>query len=90
MKIERIGGYTFETMYDERYKCIDLELVKVYLSKDDKEGHYQIHIDATTKKKFKNILKLHIKDAIELKSIIDNIVYDANEDKFERLAETKI
>lgn len=90
MKIENICGTTLEIYYDDRYECIDLELVKVFLSKEDKEGHYQIHLEATLKdKKFKNLLKLHIKDAIELKSIIDNLVYDANQDNYEKLVETQ-
>ena len=89
-KTENIGGYTFETYYDRRYKNIDLELVRVVLNDKvlchEEITYYQINIEATTKnKKIKNILKLHIKDAIELKSIIDNLVYDANQDAVERL-----
>lgn len=74
-KYENIGGTTLDTMYDRRYKCVDLELVQVHLGE---ESYFEIHIDATTEKgKFKHLLKLHIKEAIELKSIIDNLVYDA-------------
>ena len=89
-KTENIGGYTFETYYDQRYKNIDLELVRVVFKDKvlfhEEIPYYQINIEATTKnKKIKTILRLHIKDAIQLKSIIDNMVYDANQDAVERL-----
>ena len=80
-KENNICGTEFVTNYDKRYKCVDFELIKIGKNKD---AYYEIHLIATNKDgSFTNLLKLHIKDAIEIKSIIDNLVYDANQDKFE-------
>lgn len=79
MKPINIGGIQLDTLiYDMRYKCVDFELVRV-------DDYYEIHLIATLKNgKFRNLLKLHIKDAIKAKAIIDQLVYDSNFDQHER------
>lgn len=89
MKPDIIIGATLDTMYDDRYQCVNLELAKCNITDDDTIGYYEIHFSTTSfgskKKKFKTILKLHIDEAIRLKSIIDQLVYHAHEDRIDRV-----
>jgi len=70
-----IGGQVMDIHYDEKVKKLNLELIKV----DDREGldYFEIHIEDWTESKCPTLVRLHIKEAIALKSMIDNLVYDA-------------
>ena len=76
IKKEEVCGIEQEIHYDKEIMRLNLELVSVMLP--DEEPYYEIHFQDWKKDgKCKTILKLHIKEALELKSIIDQLVYDA-------------
>lgn len=79
MEIEKpICGETVRIFFDKRFEEIDLELIRISHDKKSKEGFYAIEFCGTDqKKKSKILLRLHIKEAIRLKSVIDNLVYDS-------------
>jgi len=88
MEEEICGEFMEENKFDNKVKVLNLELVKVI--DKHKNFHYQIHFQdwtpigrSKTKVKGTNLVKLHLKDAIKLKSIIDNLVWDAMEDAVE-------
>lgn len=83
---EEICGEVIVNHFDKKIKALNLELVKVI----DKFNnfHYQIHFQdwtpvgkSKTKVKGTNLVKLHLKDAIKLKSIIDSLIWDAMENE---------
>tara|TARA_Y100000310_G_scaffold78214_1_gene74851 strand:- start:1557 stop:1802 length:246 start_codon:yes stop_codon:yes gene_type:complete len=79
MKEEDVCGETIQLHFDENITLLNLELVRVDGKND--VPYYQVHFEDWTKKdKSKTLIKLHIKDAIQLKSIIDNLVIDMIED----------
>jgi len=76
--IKAICGETKDIMYDEKIKKLNLELVK-----DEIGTPLIIFQDWTNERDAKDILTLHIKETIELKSIIDNLVLAYTEDMLE-------
>jgi hypothetical protein len=76
-KQQVICGDFKQIHYDDLYDELDLELVQTNL--DLIPPCYEIHIAGKIKDKWHLILKLHLKEAIELKSMIDNLVVDAME-----------
>lgn len=86
MIAQGVCGQTLDLHYDDnsdkvQLTDIDLELVKVLWNKKEisvPNGEAFYAIDFI--KKNKRILRLHIKEALELKGIIDSLVYDANLD----------
>jgi len=88
MEEEICGEVMEENPFDKKVKVLNLELVKVI--DKDKNFHYQIHFQdwtpisrSKTKVKGTNLVRLHLKDAVKLKSIIDNLVWDAMKDAVE-------
>lgn len=67
---ERLGGIEKEVLYDEEISKLNVQLVKGRI------GEPLIILEDWSKKKSKLLLKLHIKEAIELKAIIDSLVFD--------------
>ena len=64
-KEEMIGGHFIDIDFDDKIKVLNLELVKVFLNKDDKEGHYEIHFqDWSKENKSKTFLRLHVLEAV--------------------------
>lgn len=85
---EDICGEVKDLFFDKYIKKLNLELVKV----TDKHNnfHYEIHFqDWSKKNKSKTLFKLHIKDAIELKSMIDKFIVDMQEDMILNVAEAQ-
>lgn len=83
------GEYIDISPNEQKIKTLNLELVRHIDLKGEIE-YYEIHFeDWTPKGKSKvgvrgtKLLQLNIRDAIKLKSIIDNLVYDATEDAIE-------
>lgn len=74
---EDICGETIELIFGD-VKKLNLELVKVTMGDD---FHYEVHFADWSKKKTKTFFKMHIKDAIELKSAIDRFVIDIIDDQ---------
>lgn len=73
-----MGGQVMNIYYDKKCDKLNLELVKKKFRIPSNEHYYEIHFQDWSKdNKSKTLLKLHIKEAIELKSIIDNLVYAA-------------
>jgi|GEM_PF-3427912 len=68
-----ICGEVTDIFYDKDVRKLNLELVK------DKIGTPMIIFQNWTGRKCTNLLTLHIKEAIELKSIIDKLVLDYTE-----------
>lgn len=71
-----ICGEGKKIRYDQKTMSLDVELVRVLLGEDDDEGHYEI-VFCDGSGKGEEFFRLHIKEAIELKSIIDNLVFDS-------------
>ena len=78
---KNIMGQCKEIFYDAKVNNLNLELVRS--SFGDNNHFYCIQISDWTKKKEKVFVTLHIKEAIELKAIIDTLVYEAHEDALE-------
>lgn len=77
MKTEEICGIEKEINYDDKIERLNFELKKVYL-KDDKEGFYAIDVENwKINGGCKLLFRMHIQEAIELKSIVDSLVFDA-------------
>jgi len=69
-KITEICGEVLNINYDDKIKIINAELAQ------DSIGTNLIILQDWTKKS-KNIITLHIKEAIELKGVIDRLIYDS-------------
>ena len=69
-KEEGIEGIRKDIHFDDKRAVLDIDLVKV----SNNEGGY-FRIDLNTEDE--SILKLHIQEAIELKSVIDSLVFSA-------------
>lgn len=75
---EQICGECKEIVYDNKITHLNLELVKVC----DKDGncHFEIHFQDWSKEdKMKVLFKLHVEEAIELKCMIDKLLYNSLE-----------
>lgn len=70
MKEQDLCGEEKEIFYDTKVKKLNLELCI------DKLGTPIIRFQDWTGKKNKSLFQLHLKEAIELKSIIDNLFFD--------------
>ena len=66
---QNICGEVLDIGFDKNIKKLNLELIK------DKIGCFCIEIQDWTKGET-TLVRLHIKEAIQLKSIIDNLVCD--------------
>jgi len=75
--MKEIEGIEQEIYYDKKIKKLNIELA------DDKGRPLILFQDWTKKSKCKTLITLHIKEAIELKSIIDKLVVGYLEDKIE-------
>jgi len=75
---ENICGEVKDLFFDKNIKKLNLELVK--LTDKHSNYHYEIHFQDWSKIESKTLFKLHIKEAIELKSMIDNFIVDMQED----------
>jgi hypothetical protein len=72
-----ICGITGKIHYDGEIEELNLELVRVGTKKD---GYFAIEFQDWTDDDepiAKTLIRLHIKEAIELKAKIDQLVYDA-------------
>lgn len=86
-KREEISGEEFENHYDSDNKTVNVQLIKV-INEPSGNEYFEIHLQSYQKEnknvvKAKTLLKLHIKDAIRLKSIIDTFVYESMENWIE-------
>jgi hypothetical protein len=76
MKREEITGISTDICYNNFKKTkLNIELVRVDLG--DGQIYYEIEFSDWTKERTKRYFNLHIKEAIELKAMIDTLVYDA-------------
>lgn len=82
-KYKLICGHTKEINYDDKIKKINLELAY------DNIGT-PIIIFGDWTNKGKDLFTLHIKEAVELKSIIDNLIIDYHENEIEELKATHL
>lgn len=74
-KYHIICGQVIDLMYDEKIKKLNFELAK------DKNGAPIIILQDWTKvNASKDLVKLHIKEAVEIKAVIDNIIIDYYEE----------
>lgn len=75
MKERPVCGYDKEIMYNgqDKKEVLDLELIKIGGNVKNGDGYYAIELRLNNKK----LVRLHILEAIELKSIIDCLVYDS-------------
>jgi hypothetical protein len=78
MKEEDICGEEMEIFFDNKIKKLNLELVKV----TDKYNnfHFEIHLMDWSGENSRKVLGLHIKEVSRLKSIMDNLLIDMQED----------
>ena len=77
-EIIRLGGEVKEIMYDKKIKKLNVELAKINIAISSR-GHDMPLIlfeDWTQDKKIKHLFTLHIKEAIELKAILDKLLFD--------------
>lgn len=73
-------GETKDLMYDDKVKKLNLELAT------DKNGSPVIIFqDWTDEENSKELFRIHIKEAMEIKSIMDNLVIDYVENKYDFL-----
>ena len=70
-QLKELCGETKELMYDKKIKLLNLELAI-----DEIGSPIIIFQDWTEKEKSKDLFRLHIKEAIELKAIIENLGND--------------
>ena len=80
-EIEICGEYK-ELFYDKKVKILNLELAK-----DSIGSPIIIFQDWTKKNKSKELFRVHIKEAIEIKAIIDNLIIDYYEELLEKSIE---
>jgi hypothetical protein len=73
-KEKDFGGQMLETCYDDNMTQLNLELKKICLGGNF--SFYVIDFQNWTGKG-KHLFRLHIKEALSLKSMIDELVYDA-------------
>lgn len=71
MTINEISGFDKEVQYDKKIKKLNLELAL-----DDDANPVIIFQDWTKEGNEKNILTLHLTECIEIKSIIDLLIFD--------------
>jgi len=76
LKVENICGEDKDIYYDKKVKRLNLELV-------NNKGCPLIVFQDWTGKDSKHLFALHLKEAVELKAIIDNLVIDWTEDRIE-------
>jgi len=77
-EIEICGEYK-DLVYDKKVKRLNLELAK------DKIGSPIIIFQDWTKGKSKELFRVHIKESIELKAMIDNLIISYHEELMEGL-----
>lgn len=92
-KQEPTAGEWIEISYDRDVKDLNFQLVRITPPKRNKligddDAYYCIRIEDWTGEG-KPLVTLHIKEALAIKSIIDNLVYDAHEDRAERLMDKR-
>ena len=78
-EIEICGEYK-ELVYDKKVKILNLELAK-----DSISSPIIIFQDWTKKNKSKELFRVHIKEAVEIKAMIDNLIIDYYEELLEGL-----
>lgn len=72
-----VCGETMEIFYDKKIDRLDFELIEVK-SKVDNKNYYKIAVnDMTDVNKPKLLFKLHISEALEIKSIFDKLAYNS-------------
>jgi uncharacterized protein (DUF2249 family) len=81
-KVIRLCGQVKELLYDHKVKNLNLQLVK-----DNTGSPIIIFEDWTNKEDGKELFRLHIKEAIELKSMIDNLIIDHNSNEKDLILE---
>ena len=90
IKITSIGRETIDIFSSKNVK-LSFELQRVYITDIENhmvDSHYQICIQDWTKAKYSTTLvTLLIKEAIEIKSIIDKLIYDITMDEIHRTHE---
>ena len=69
-KIKRISGEVKDILYDKKITKLNLQLAK------DELGTTIIVFENWTINKSKELFRLHIKEAIKLKAMIDNAIVD--------------
>ena len=74
-----IGGYEREILYDKKNDNLDIELAY------DKIDCPVLIFNVGKGDKAKEVFRLHIKEAIELKAIIDCLVADFHEEELDQL-----
>lgn len=79
MKEKNICGEGMDLGFDKKVKKLNLELVHVGGNVKAGDGYYAIDLGDWTKSG-RHLVRLHILDAIELKSVIDKLVYEATVD----------
>lgn len=91
-KEQRICGHTKDIMFDGKVKKLNIELVRHYWEVET-DGYYTLHFEDDTKKDKKEtilskpLFVLHLGEATELKSIIDELIRDSLENETEKLRE---
>ena len=81
--MEEICGEEIQIHYDKKVKKLNLEFAK------DNIGSPVILLqDWTVKGTSKHLLTLHIKEAIQLKAVIDSIVVDYFEHQLDKVSES--
>lgn len=68
-----VCGQVTPICYDDWVKELNIQLVR----RDGTDGYFVIKLQDWTRNNSTTLVTLHIKEAIELKSIIDNLVYAA-------------
>ena len=81
MKREEISGIDMDLFYNRKKINLNIELVRVDLGDD--AIYYELEFEDNTKSKTKRFFTLHLKEAIELKAMIDCLIYDATRDEMD-------
>ena len=77
MKEENLVGECIDIYHDKKIDKLNAELVHVGGDVKNGEGYYAIDLSNWTGNG-KHLVRLHILDAIELKAVIDKLVYEAS------------
>lgn len=80
MPVRGICGIEQEIHYDRKVEKIDVDLVHVGGSVKTADGYRMLvftDISAKNPDRHKHLFQLHIKEAIQLKSLLDELIYDS-------------